>query len=212
MMEAWLLQIWSLRTQVVQTALEAENPSQMATPLQRTLPLQCWELLFYRHNKLLKIIAMAQINTSSCSANVKQNYQTGQPLLTAVKGRQRHGARRFPANSTRTGDFSSLFWCLSCTPHSPGSPTAAITRSIVGVFLSLLYFLIIQFELLWKERISAGFLRPGARPWLQVCFSLLVLGVFFVYFASEETDSGQPQWWWCCDVWSLSRMFACWAI
>lgn len=95
MMEAWLLQIWSLRTQVVQTALEAENPSQMATPLQSTLPLQCWELLFYRHNKLLKIIAMAQINTSSCSANVKQNYQTGQPLLTAVKGRQRHGARLF---------------------------------------------------------------------------------------------------------------------
>lgn len=66
----------SLYTQVVQTALEAENPSQMAIPLQNTLPLQCWELLYYHHNELLEIITMAQINTSSYSANVKQNCQT----------------------------------------------------------------------------------------------------------------------------------------
>lgn len=167
-MEEWPLQIWSLRTQVVQTALQAENPSQMAVPLQNTLPLP--------------LLGAALLPSQPTAENNNHGPNQRLQLLTAVKGgKQRRGPGSFPANITRKGDFSSLFCSGSCPPRRPGSPAAPITRRIVGVFLSLLDFYSIQFELLWKDRISAG-LDFGFAPHSLLWSTMMTLLRFLISF------------------------------
>lgn len=72
MMEVWPLQIWSLRTQVVQTALQAENPSQMAVPLQNTL--------------LLPLLGAALLPSQPTAENNNNGRNQRLQLLTAVGG------------------------------------------------------------------------------------------------------------------------------
>lgn len=196
MMEAWLLQIWSLRAQVVQTAPEAENPSQMATPLQNASTSVLGAALL-PSQKTAENKNNGPICTSSSSANVHQtcterttanHNQWGQRQGTFLQISAEQGILHHRLASMTLPRITNSSYNL---PHSrrntraKASTLALPFTACSGLYLFMYFCSLLQKTLTQNNNAVISDLSPGCLHAEQ--FNRLLLSDRGVFFFQSKT-------------------------